>query len=304
MLDDRPYMREPAYGSQRSYTVILIGALIICFFIQNIFEHYNILPINDWFALNREALLRGHIWQFITFQFLHAPFGDGGFMHIFFNCLGIYVFGRAVEEALGPKRFLQVYLGSGVLGGLVQCLGTIIFPLHFGGRLYEMVGRTPDLVGASAGLFGLLATFGALFPNRQITLLLFFILPVTITGRMLLIFSGLLSVFGMLVPVGPVAHAAHFGGLLGGLAFVRWVVHGEWQMPRFRPRREKIFVRGPKANRRPGRIPPQEMDLPSEEFISREVDPILDKISAHGIQSLTERERKILEAARAKMAKQ
>ena len=44
-------------------------------------------------------------------------------------------------------------------------------------------------------------------------------------------------------------------------------------------------------------------DLPSEEFISKEVDPILDKISAHGIQSLTERERKILEAARAKMAK-
>lgn len=51
------------------------------------------------------------------------------------------------------------------------------------------------------------------------------------------------------------------------------------------------------------RRPPVEEEVPSEEFISKEVDPILDKISAHGIQSLTERERKILEKARSKMAK-
>lgn len=294
MLDDRPYMRDPAYGSQRSYTVMLLITLGVCFVLQSLIQFYTRFPLYHYFGMTQSSILQGWVWQVFTFQFLHAPFGSGGFFHIFFNCWGIYVFGRAVEETLGPVRFMQVYLGSGVIGGLLQCLGMLALPSHF--------GNVP-VVGASAGLFGLIAAYAALFPSRQLTLLLFFIIPITLTARLLLIFSGLIAIFGILVPVGHVAHGAHLGGLLGGLAFIRWVVHGEWQMPKFKLRREKIFVRGPRTVRQPGRIPPDELDLPSEEFISREVDPILDKISAHGIQSLTERERKILEAARAKMAK-
>ena len=292
MLDDRSYMRDPMYGQQRSYTIILLATLGICFVLQSIIQYYvRGFPFYQVFGLTEASLLKGWIWQFLSFQFLH-----GGFVHILLNCWGIYVFGRPVEESLGPARFLQVYFGSGVAGGLLQCLGMMVLPSHF--------GNVP-VVGASAGLFGLIATYAALFPSRQLTLLLFFILPVTLTARMLLIFSGLLAIFGILVPSGGVAHGAHFGGLLAGLAYVRWIVHSDFQLPKIRfLKREKVFVRGPRsAVRRPRGMPEQEMELPSEEFISKEVDPILDKISAHGIQSLTERERKILEAARAKMAK-
>ena len=291
MLDDRSYMRDPMYGQRRSYTIVLLITLAVCFVVQALVDRYTSIPVYQWFGLTQAGVLKGWVWQFLTFQFLH-----GGFVHLLLNCWAIYVFGRSVEEALGTATFIKLYLGSGVVGGLFQWVAGLFIPAHFGGA---------PLVGASAGLFGLLAAFGAMFPSRQITLLLFFVLPVTLTGRMLLIFAGLISVFGVLVPSGNVAHLAHLGGLLAGLAFVRWGVYGEWQMPKFNFfKREKVFVRGPRSSmRRPRGIPEQEMDLPSEEFISKEVDPILDKISAHGIQSLTERERKILEAARAKMAK-
>src|SRR5688500_5896677 len=119
-----------------------------------------------------------------------------------------------------------------------------------------------------------------------------------------------LSAFFVLSPSGGErlgAHGAHLGGLLFGYAYVRWIRHMEWKwkIPSVNVfRKPKVFVHTRRSNKNewPSQ-PPKKSELPSEEFISQEVDPILDKISAHGIQSLTERERKILEAARAKMAK-
>src|SRR5690606_14574845 len=157
----------------------------VCFVVQSLIQFYTSFPLYGWFGMTQPSILKGWLWQFFTFQFLHAPFGAGGFFHIFFNCRGLLLFGRAVEGSIGPARFLQVYLASGVLGGLLQVLGMLVLPSHFG---------TVPVVGASAGLFGLIAAYAALFPSRQLTLLLFFILPITLTARMLLIFSGLIAV--------------------------------------------------------------------------------------------------------------
>ena len=293
MLEDRSYMRDPMYGSRRSMALTIIIVLGVCFVIQNLLLYYSRFPVYEYFGLTRNTLAKGWLWQLVTFNFLHAPFGNGGFFHILFNCWGIWVFGQAVEEAIGPRRLLAVFLSTGIGGGFLQALGAVALPTHFGAAA----------VGASAGVFGLIATYAALFPSRQITMLLFFILPITITAKFLLIFSGLVAVFGIMIPSGNVAHGAHLGGLLAGLAFVRWFLHSEWKVPKVNLfRRPKVFVHTRQANSWPTQSIPK-AELPSEEFISKEVDPILDKISAHGIQSLTERERKILEAARAKMAK-
>jgi hypothetical protein len=115
-----------------------------------------------------------------------------------------------------------------------------------------------------------------------------------------------------------IAHAAHLGGLLAGVAWVKfgWRDHGqtpwaglfEWWR-RWRPlqsrQRKRELVRAASLRAKPWlqTSASVQADLPTDEFISKEVDPILDKISAQGIQSLTERERRILEAARKKMAK-
>jgi membrane associated rhomboid family serine protease len=288
-------------------SVTLLIILAVCFVIQNLLLYYtsagsqvrigpgSVPWLYYYFGLTPFTLTRGWVWQFITFNFLHAPFGAGGFFHILFNCWGIWLFGLGVEEATGPRRLLALFLVSGIAGGLLQAIGQLLIPTHFG----------LSTVGSSAGVFGLIGAFAALFPTRQLTMLLFFIIPVTITARFLLIFSFVIAVFGIMMPSGGVAHGAHLGGLLAGLAFARWGLRSDWTFPNFnifRPR-PKIFVHKPQSSTWTAAQKQNETELPSEEFISKEVDPILDKISAHGIQSLTERERRILEAARAKMAR-
>jgi hypothetical protein len=119
--------------------------------------------------------------------------------------------------------------------------------------------------------------------------------------------SPFLALLGIAFPPDNIAHAAHLGGLLTGIVFVRYVIHWRWQWPRLRrtptqPLRPLVRVLpGTAARRSQNRMVVNE-DLPAAEFLAKEVDPILDKISAQGIQSLTERERRILETAREKMA--
>ena len=81
-----------------------------------------------------------------------------GLLHIFFNSLAIYVFGREIEAVLGSKKFLILFLSAGVIGGLVQELTALVWPDLFG----------LPVVGASAGAFGLVAAFAMLFPERRI----------------------------------------------------------------------------------------------------------------------------------------
>jgi hypothetical protein len=169
------------------------------------------------------------------------------------------------------------------------------------------------LFGASAGVCGVLAVFCRLEPDLPI-------IPLFIKAKhALLVFIGIAVVFTVL-PVGPnISHAAHLGGLLVGVVWVKLGWHQEfvalpwenllWRFRRLRPfqtrQRKQELVRAASVRSRPWRTNSVQNDseTAAEEFISKEVDPILDKISAHGIQSLTERERKILEAARARMAK-
>ena len=104
-----------------------------------------------------------------------------------------------------------------------------------------------------------------------------------------------------------VAHAAHLGGILTGVAFMKFSLtepENAWNpFESKRRKRELIRAVSIKIPKWPHGPAEGSGDVSEKEFISREVDPILDKISQHGIQSLTEHERKVLEAARNKMAK-
>jgi hypothetical protein len=114
-------------------------------------------------------------------------------------------------------------------------------------------------------------------------------------------------VFGILFPMDNIAHAAHLGGMIMGIVFVRYAIH--WHWPRFpRTRAQPLRPVAKVSHRTFGgwerdTADAEDEDLPPEEFLSKEVDPILDKISAHGIQSLTQRERRILETARERMVR-
>jgi membrane associated rhomboid family serine protease len=254
--------------------------------------------LNAYLPLSFDGLMSGHVWQLFTFQFLHADE-----LHLFCNLIAIYFFGRPMEEHLGRSRFLTLYLASGVVGGLLQVAFSPLLPAYFG-------DPASGVVGASAGAFGLVAAFATLFPDRSLTLLLFFVFPVNMRAKTLIWISVGLALLGLLSPHGQMADAAHLGGILTGFLFIRWVVQGRSLRIRWAAtpsaRRPRILVRtssgGKSANwqtQNAGSVD----TLPPDEFISREVDPILDKISAHGFQSLTDRERQILEQARSKISR-
>jgi membrane associated rhomboid family serine protease len=141
-------------------------------------------------------------WQVLTYAFLH-----GSFNHLFFNMLGLWMFGSELEHIWGQKRFLQFYTASVIAAALTQLLVDAL--LH---------SPTPT-IGASGGLFGLLLAFAMIFPNRII--LLFFVLPMK--AKWLVALYGVLELYqGVYVMNSGVAHFAHLGGMFGGLLMLRY----------------------------------------------------------------------------------
>jgi membrane associated rhomboid family serine protease len=291
MLEDRDYMRQPDYHESRvSFTVALLIVNAAVFLVQLAASNTSSGAEIEWkyFALSLDGLKSGFVWQLLTFQFMHT-----GWMHIIFNSLAIYFFGRPVEIALGRRHFLTLYLSAGIVGGLVQMLFALWFP-SFGGAV----------VGASAGGYGLVAAFAILHWEERFNMLIYFI-PVTMTGKILLAVSLALAFLGILTPNSGVANAAHLGGILTGAYYVRLFIQGQWPGWKFPSRRsaahELTAKRAGKGAFWHSAADKPNEDLDTDEFLKSEVDPILEKISAHGIHSLTAREREILENARKKM---
>jgi membrane associated rhomboid family serine protease len=141
-------------------------------------------------------------WQVVTYAFLH-----GSFEHLFFNMLGLWMFGSELERIWGEKRFLQFYAASVLAAAFAQLIVTAV------------MGSVYPTVGASGGLFGLLLAFAMMFPNRVI--LLFFVIPMK--ARYLVLLYGVLELYqGVYVLNSGVAHFAHLGGMLGGLLMIRY----------------------------------------------------------------------------------
>ncbi|CAN5816046.1 rhomboid family intramembrane serine protease [soil metagenome] len=141
-------------------------------------------------------------WQVGTYAFLH-----GGFNHLFFNMLGLWMFGSELERMWGSRRFIQFYSASVLAAALAQLMVT------------ALTGSVYPTVGASGGLFGLLLAFGMLFPHR--TILLFFVIP--IPARILVALYGAFELYqGVTDSQGGVAHFAHLGGMLGGFLMIRY----------------------------------------------------------------------------------
>ncbi len=291
MLEDRDYMRQPeSRTASVSFTMVLLIVNAVVFLIQMATANLpNGLELqNQYFALSLEGLRHGYVWQLFTFQFMHM-----GWLHILFNSLAIYFFGRTVETSLGSHRFLGLYFLSGVAGGLVQMLFA-----------WAVGDAYVPVVGASAGASGLIAAFAALNWTEPFTLILYFV-PVTMKGRTLLWVSLALAAVGVLDVHSQIANAAHLGGLLAGYLGARQIIQGglpQWRNPFSRPvSRRKAFVAAAHHQVSWRVAQPEEETGATDSFIHHEVDPILEKISAQGIQSLTSRERAILEAARKKM---
>src|SRR6266478_1118620 len=142
MLEDRSYMRKDPMDSRVSVCTILIVTLAGVFLVQYM-GGIRMFDFKEYLALSKAGLLPPHyrFWQFFTFQFLHS--GPWPF-HLLFNCLALYFFGRDVEQALGPRDFLKLYFGSGLVGGFLEA------------ALMFLPGPAANahVLGASAGIAG------------------------------------------------------------------------------------------------------------------------------------------------------
>lgn len=231
--------------------------------------------VESLFALSANGLKAGRYWQFVTYMFLH-----GGVLHLLVNCIGLLFAGREVERMLGARQFLWLYFLGGILGGVLQILFS---------------GGPMVLVGASAGVCAVLLAFTSMLPEVEITALFYFIIPVRMRAKWLGYGVIAVSVFFIATGLGRgVGHLAHLGGALFGWFYV-------WRLGYAGSSFEESWIGRRITDARKERERQEEMD-PSE-FISQEIDPILDKISREGIHSLSRAERRILEKGREKIEK-
>lgn len=286
---ERDYEREHPYddpgqgfnlGGERTLTTNLVIAMFAVYVVQLLTKpSVPAFPGDQgWFtntlSLYADALLRPwRYFEFLTYGFLHDV---DDLKHIAFNMFGFWMFGRPVEERYGKAEYLRFFLVSIVAAGLCWVLSEFVVNGGFVPR---------SLLGASGGVTAIVILFALSFPHQLVAL--FGIIPMP-AWLMAVLFVGL-DLMGAMgrTETTSVAYTAHLGGaafavfyFLSGVRFERWVPSGDW-LKRMRP--------GPKL-----RVHVPDND---EDSTEREVDEILAKIQAHGQESLTRRERKILEEA-------
>jgi membrane associated rhomboid family serine protease len=263
-----------------SVVQLLIIINLVVFGLQLLCGFLNWPIIEPLFALSGRALQRGMVWQPLTYMFLHDT---GNLFHILINMLFLWFFGREVEYFIGPKYFTRLYFAAGLAGAALH------LAFNFNSPTY--------VLGASAAVLGCVIAFATLFPEREITLLVFFILPVTLKAKYLALVAVAFDVFPILThTAGNVAHLAHLGGAAFGYVYIKNLGYGA--TPRWLSALQNIG--SSLKPRRRAKPPPKS----PEEFVRTEIDPILDKIAREGMHSLTRRERKLLESAKDLLQKQ
>jgi membrane associated rhomboid family serine protease len=144
-----------------------------------------------------------HSYQFITYMFLH-----GGFGHLFLNMFALWMFGRTLEYEIGSKKFLIYYMVCGIGAALFQIV------------LATLLGESMVLLGASGAVMGLLLAFGLMHPNNMV---LVFPIPFPIKAKWYVIGYAVLEIVLGSSGIGSgIAHFAHVGGMLWGLALLLW----------------------------------------------------------------------------------
>ena len=171
----------------------LIGVNVLVFIAQRLF------PIVTYYlAMFPPAVLKGALWQFVTYMFVHEP---RGFTHILFNMLGLFIFGVQVERRMGSKEFLLYYFITGTLAGVISF------------AMYYFSNPLTILLGASGAVFAVELAFAVFFPDA--VMLIWGIIPVR-APVLVLGYTALELFFSVTGRQGNVAHLTHLSGFAVG----------------------------------------------------------------------------------------
>ena len=181
---------------------ILISCIVIWFIEVATFRSWGFWQ--DWLALSKGGLFGGRVWQLVTYQFLHDPLS---MWHVAFNMLGLFFFGRALEQRWGTAGFLRYYLTCGIGGGLAYVLVATI------------LGDRATVVGASGAVLGLVIAFALIWPQAQF--LIFFVIPVQARYAAVIYILLDLMLAWQNVSAGRATGAvAHLGGIATGWLYL------------------------------------------------------------------------------------
>lgn len=215
------------------------------------------------------------IWQPFTYMFFHAPFYSSvGISHILLNMLGLWVFGRELEQAWGKNNFLKYYFVTGIGSGLV----TFLFQIN----------SDSPVIGASGAVYGVLLAYGLSYPNRM--LYIWGIIPVK--SLWLVIIMGAIAFFGLLGNADGISHVTHISGMVIGYFMLnkKW----RWRELLFKIRKKTIEFQ----------VQRHEEKVAKKIMLKKDIDLILDKIQKEGFSSLTSKEKNKLYDESKNMSKQ
>jgi membrane associated rhomboid family serine protease len=251
----------PGFGFGRPWTPTVRALILACggVFLAQLFLG-RAVPIVELLALDTGRPLE--IWRWATYAFLH----DGVF-HLLFNALAIWMFGSEIEARLGRGRFTKFC----AVTGIGAALSVIVVD--------RLLGRESLVLGASGIVFGLLLAYGMLYAERVITLLVFFVLPVSMKAKHFVIAFGVIELFFGMAGGDRVAHFAHLGGMLFGWLFLRV------------PAGPRTRVTGG-----PGLIETlrDRLTVFTRARDDRRMDALLQKVNDRGLGSLSEGEKQFL----------
>jgi membrane associated rhomboid family serine protease len=255
---------------QRVVLLSLLGVNLAVFIAQQIVQGYQPAVIAEYLGLSYRGIDQAYAWQFFSAMFLHA--GVFGFAA---NMIVLYFIGRDVESIFGQKHFLYLYLAGLISGEL--------------GHLFFMPA-TSVLLAASGGVAAVVVAFATILPELELTQSLFFVLPIKLKAKYL---GTALFTIGLALVLfdrdGVVSHSAYLGGCAAGWLYAHLLGFG----------RPSFVQRALRSRRLEGE---RRRQMPLDEFIAEEIDPVLEKISRSGLGSLSRRERRALAEAREKMS--
>ena len=298
---------------------------VLCFFASIVFATHNI-DLNDIFGLHFFMADNFRPWQLFTYMFMHASWDweNGGalFSHLFFNMFAVWMFGRIMEQTMGPRRFLIYYivcgLGAGLMQELVQLAEYWYLGLHNAQKVLTDTGIKPiaealnywNTVGASGAVYGILLAYGMTFPNERMFV---FPIPVPVKVKYFVVGFAVIELLSALSQKGDgVAHMAHLGGMLVGLLLLLYWRNGggngynrggygnygshnnTWN--NFRNRFTSMFKKKePHIDiRYGGRYNQEAAYRQQKKQDEEELNRILDKVKKNGYDGLTPEEKKRL----------
>jgi len=280
--DDAPPGLRPARtsGLPFSMSTLLIAVNVIIFLIGMVAPGIDLLLKEYGHFSTTKAIFGIEFWRFLTFQFLHA-----NLIHLAFNMMGIWFLGRMVEDQLGPKKYLAFYLVCGIFGAVMYLLLNMLGGV-LGLRVPGLLMNDPatPLIGASAGVFGVVMACAYIAPNATVQLLF----P-PIPMKMKTFAYGFVALALVMLLIGSRnagGEAAHLGGAVAGFYFIRNTHH---LIDFFDVLGDSRKPKTPK----PGKRPRGGGGGASQ----GEVDAVLAKVQASGLGSLSDREKEILRNA-------